>query len=414
MNLLKASVAGLGLMTALAPAARAEELVIFQKWSSPAEVRALRVLQDAATERGIEWIDITIPHDTGSNVSLLNLVTGGQPPNIFSEKNPAVYRDLSEMGLGRSLSAEFEVAGVMPHLPEAVRRSITVDGEIRSFPLGLHIDGMLFYNTEVAERIGIDPNGWSTLDEMYADFPKIEAAGVVPLALGAQAWQVGYLTHSLVASLGGADLFNRIYGPEPELAALDDPAFAATFDWLRKFQQAADNGSSNRDWNMTTNMVINGDALMQIHGDWMKGEWRAAGKVAGEDFGCIKIPGAEALPVTVDGWGVLGGQSEAKDAAEIEFALMAVDPAINAEFAYEKGATPIRTDVPTDRLDICSIKTLEMLEDPAAQVQNPHSMTDADWQSAIWETAFNFWSDPSMTTEEAITELRDSFDVILY
>ena len=30
---------------------------------------------------------------------------------------------------------------------------------------------------------------------------------------------------------------------------------------------------------------------MQIMGDWMKGEWLAAGKKPGVDFGCEIIPG---------------------------------------------------------------------------------------------------------------------------
>ena len=63
-----------------------------------------------------------------------------------------------------------------------------------------------------------------------------------------------------------------------------------TLDWLRKFQAGDRRGLGNRDWNVTTNTVITGKALMHIHGDWMKGEWLAAGKVAGIDFGCIRSP----------------------------------------------------------------------------------------------------------------------------
>ena len=74
---------------------------------------------------------------------------------------------------------------------------------------------------------------------------------------------------------------------------------------LRQFQQHTDEGSTNRDWNITTNLVITGKALMQIHGDWMKGEFRNAGKEAGKDFGCINIPGAQAVSVTVDAWGFI-------------------------------------------------------------------------------------------------------------
>ena len=49
--------------------------------------------------------------------------------------------------------------------------------------------------------------------------------------------------------------------------------------------------AENRPWNETTNTVIAGQALFHIMGDWMKGEWLAAGKVPGVDFGCEVIPG---------------------------------------------------------------------------------------------------------------------------
>jgi glucose/mannose transport system substrate-binding protein len=391
----------------------AEDLVIYQKWSSPAEVAALNVLKKAAEEKGIKWIDITIPHDTGSNVNLMNLVTGGQPPNVFSENNPAVYRDLTNMGLGRPLTHVFKADGAMDKFPPSVIKSITVDDQIMKIPLGIHIDGMLYYNIEAAKKAGVDPSKWTSLDEMYADFDKIKKAGIVPLALGAQQWQVGYLTHTLVASVGGTDLFMRIYGPKPDETALDAPELRTAFEWLRKFQQASDPGSVNRDWNMTTNMVIEGQALMQIHGDWMKGEWRAAGKEAGKDFGCLQIPGSKALSVTVDAWGILGKQSPEKDAAEVEFAKLIVDPKINAAFAAAKGSTPVRTDVDPSTLDACSKNVLDMLKDPAHQVQNPHSMVDADWQSAIWEVAFNYWSNPNMTVDQAVAALKDQYEAIL-
>ena len=50
---------------------------------------------------------------------------------------------------------------------------------------------------------------------------------------------------------------------------------------FRRIADQTDEGWVNRAWNDTTNTVITGKALMQIHGDWMKGEWLGAGKVAG-------------------------------------------------------------------------------------------------------------------------------------
>ncbi|SMY06241.1 ABC transporter substrate-binding protein [Flavimaricola marinus] len=394
--------------------AHAEDLVVFQSWSSPAEVAALNVLHEAVAEKGINWIDITIPHDTGSSVSLLNLVIGGQPPNIFSENNTGVYRDLTEMGLGRDMTAAFEESGALEHFSDAVRHAITIDGEIRKMPLGVHIDGMVYYNLEVAEAAGVDPTSWGSLDDMLADFDKITEAGYVPLAVGAQQWQIGYLTHALMATLAGPEIYNQFYALEPDEAAFDTAEVRSVFEWLRKFQQAADDGSVNRDWNMTTNNVISGQALMQIHGDWMKGEWRAAGKEPGTDFGCIPIPGYRAVAVTVDGWGALGGQEPEIDAAQMLFAQTVTDPVVNAEFASVKGATPVRDDVDLSTVDVCSQRVLELLADNDRQVNNPSVTVDADWSNSVWEIAFNFWSDPEMSVDDAIAALHDQHDVIFY
>ena len=184
-------------------------------------------------------------------------------------------------------------------------------------------------------------------------------------------------------------------------------------DWLRRFQEAADEGSVNRDWNVTTNMVITGEALMQIHGDWMKGEWRAAGKVAGEDFGCMQIPGAEAVPVTVDAWGILGDQSEAMDAGRARLRLGRARPrgagrsSPPTRAPPRSGSTPPATSTPAARR--CSA----ISRIPSTRWPNPHTMVDADWQSSLWDVLFNYWSDPSMTADEAIEQMKSNYDLIL-
>ena len=393
--------------------AKSEDLVIYHTWSAPAEVGALGVLRTALEAGGDTWTDIAIPHDTGSNVSLMNLVTGGNPPNVFMESNPGVYRDLTKAGLGLPLTKFMTDNQITEHYPVSVVNSITVDGEIMKVPTGIHIDGMIYYNMAVAKAAGVDPTAWKSFDDMFADFDKIKAAGYIPIAIGAQQWQVGYLTHALAAALEGPEFYNKIYSGTVDPAALDSPEMHNLLDWLRKFQQAADEGSVNRDWNVTTNLVITGKALMQLHGDWMKGEWRGAGKVAGTDFGCITPPGAKALAVTVDSWGLLGGQSKEKTDAELRFAAIVADPKIQGDFAAIKGSTPTRLDAPADKLDICSQKVLTALADPNDQVQNPNSMVDADWMSSLWDVYFAYWSDPTMTADAAIAKMKENYDTIL-
>ncbi|WEK05977.1 MAG: ABC transporter substrate-binding protein [Candidatus Devosia phytovorans] len=405
-------VAGFMLSTA-SFGAMATDLVIYHSWSAPPEIAALNVIKAGLEAKGHTWTDIAIPHDTGSNVNLMSLITGGQPPHVFMESNPGVYRDIAGMGLGFPLTQWFEDNAIVDKLPAAVAASISVDGEIVKVPQALHIDGMLYYNMEVAKAAGVDPAAWDSMDAMFADFQKIRDAGYAPLAVGSQPFQVGYLTHALVAAVAGPEVYRKIYGEEVDPTALDDPGFAKALETLRLFANEAGPEAQNRPWNETTNEVITGKALMQIHGDWMKGEWLGAKKVAGTDFGCIEIPGAQAVVVTVDAWGLLGGTADDVKTAELDFASVVLDPAEQAKFAAAKGSTPVRLDAPAESLDACSTEVLRILEDPAQQVQNPHNTADADWQDSIWNVVFNFWSDPNMSVEDAIAEMKDNYDTIL-
>jgi glucose/mannose transport system substrate-binding protein len=402
------------MVTATVTASYATDLVIYHSWSTPSEIAALNVLKAQLVAGGNSWTDLAIPHDTGANVSLTNMVTGGNPPNVFMNSDPNIIRDLTKQGLTVPLTQFFKDADVTPHFPETVLRAITVDGEIMKIPTGVHIDGMVYYNLDVAKKAGVDPTKWASLDAMFADFPKIKAAGYQPLAVGSQDFQVGYLTHALIAAVGGPDIYNRVYGEKPDPTVFDTPEFRKAIDTVREFSNNVDQGSSNRAWNETTNLVITGKALMQIHGDWMKGEWRGAGKVAGKDFGCINIPGTKALAVTVDAWGLLGGPSvdDAHKKAELDFAKIVVDPKITAEFAAKKGSSPVRLDAPTADLDQCNVLVLDSLKKPNFSVQSPFNISDSDWIRSIWDIMFKYWGDPKMTTDDVIKQMKDQYQTI--
>ena len=47
-----------------------------------------------------------------------------------------------------------------------------------------------------------------------------------------------------------------------------------SFDNLAKLRAYTDPNYAGRDWNLATAMVIKGDALVQVMGDWAKGEFK--------------------------------------------------------------------------------------------------------------------------------------------
>src|SRR3712207_8087960 len=78
------------------------------------------------------------------------------------------------------------------------------------------------------------------------------------------------------------------------------------FDQLRAIRGMVDPNFPGRDWNLATAMVINGQAGMQIMGDWAKGEFVNAGKTAGTAFLCFRYPGTQgAVTFNSDAFGMM-------------------------------------------------------------------------------------------------------------
>src|SRR5258708_16397653 len=125
----------------LSGAALADEVVVYHSWSKPSEIAALTVLREAWAKQGHQWKDLAIAHDSGANVSLMNMITGGNPPSIFMNSEPGLYRDLKKQGLGVSLTKLFDAIGATKAFPPAVLRNITVAGAILKAPPTVHVDG---------------------------------------------------------------------------------------------------------------------------------------------------------------------------------------------------------------------------------------------------------------------------------
>jgi ABC-type glycerol-3-phosphate transport system substrate-binding protein len=419
----KTVLAGLGLALAMsvAPVAigNAADLTMFHSWSNESEIKALNVFVGALKEKGHTIKELAVPHEqSGAGGPIVALVVAGTPPNIFLTGNADVYRDIRDRGLGQTVGEHFDKIGATAKFAPPVREAIKIDGDVRKIPSGIHIDGMLYYNVKVAKAAGVDPTKWTSIDEMFADMDKVKAAGYNFMAMGGNTFQAGYLTHALIAAVGGPEVFNKFYrrgaDGKPDASVFDEPGLKDAIATFRRITSQADQGWVNRQWNESTNTVISGKTLMHYHGDWMKGQWKANNKVLGEDYNCIILPGTKALSVTVDAMGILGGDPVAPDqlAAEFDMASIVVDPAKNAEFAFYKGSTPVRIDAPTDRLDDCNKLVLSSIQKDNFWVLNPFYISDSDWINSVWNTMFTFQGDPKMTPDDVIARLREEYKAV--
>lgn len=403
---------GLAMTASTVAMSHATDLQIFHSWSNESEIAALNVFVSELESRGHKVTEMSAPHEQAGAGPLVSLVVAGTPPNIFLTGQADFYRDLRDRGIGQVVGPYFDEIGATENFPPIVLAAITVDGEVRKIPSGIHIDGIIYYNMKVAEEAGVDPTSWTSVDDMFADMEKVQDAGFNFMAMGGNTFQAGYLFHALTAAVGGEDIFYRFYRGTPDPTVFDEQGLRDTIETFRRITSQADEGWVNRGWNDTTNTVISGKTLMHLHGDWMKGQWKATGKVLGEDYNCINLPGSKALSVTVDAMGILGGVSDEVLAAELEMANIVVDPNFNAEFASFKGSTPVRIDAPADKLDACNKLVLDSLKVPGFSVQNPFYIGDTDWINSVWNALYSFQSDPNMTVDDVIETLKEEHSAI--
>ena len=335
------------------PAASAAELTLWHSWSNDSEMAALNTIVDEFESRGHTVVAASTPHETAGESPLISLFVAGTPPNLFIAAQSDFYQDLKSQGLSQDVGPLFDRIGATEAFPEVVKQAIEIDGEMLKIPVAVHIDGIIYYNKRVADEIGVDPTKWQSLDDMWADQEKVEAAGKTFIAIGGNTFQAGYTFHPILAAVAGPDVYQRFYSAHPDETVFDEPGLRDAIETFRKIADQMDPGWVNRAWNDTTNMVINGDALMQIHGDWMKGVWRVNNKELGTDFACVNIPGAKAISVTVDAFGILGGVDEETLKAEEEFASIVVDPEDQRRVRLPQGlepGSPRRADRPARRL----------------------------------------------------------------
>jgi len=291
--MMRRKLAGIGLALAfgtLPYAAQAAELTLWHSWSNESEMAALNTIVDAFIAQGNTVVAASTPHETAGESPLVSLFVAGTPPNVFIAADSSFFRDLEAKGQAHDVKALFDSIGATKAFPKTVLDAITIDGKVLKIPVAVHIDGMVYYNKKVAEAAGVDPSKWTSLDDMWADQKKVNDAGYTFIAIGGNTFQAGYTFHPLLAAIAGPEIYNRFYGGTPDKTVFDEPAVKEAIETFGRIARQTDPGWVNRAWNDTTNTVINGTALLQIHGDWMKGVWRTNNKQPGVDFGCVNIP----------------------------------------------------------------------------------------------------------------------------
>ncbi|WP_416067844.1 ABC transporter substrate-binding protein [Rhizobium sp. ZK1] len=380
---------------------------VFTSWTSGGEGRAVDAIKKEFEKRGGVWESSTIAGFENANAAFQNRLVAGDPPTakqVVVGKDPA---ELIEQGLFNPIDDIAAAGKWKDALPKALYDYISYDGKVYLTPTGIHGESWMFYSKDAFNKAGIteEPKDW---DAFFADMDKLKAAGVTPIAWGGQAWQELKVFNMILLSQVGMDGFMKIYVDKDQTVLASD-GVKKTLEILGRMRGYVDEGASGRNWNDATAMVITGKAGVQFMGDWAKGEFTAAGKVAEKDFGCAISPASPGLIYISDAFGYLKTNDPNQDAAQKLLAEVVMDPAVQVQFSLNKGSIPARIDVDKSKFDACTQKGMSFLSE--GKIVPEHAITiTPERAGALTDFVGEFWANPSADIDASAAQLATVFE----
>ncbi|GAA5646680.1 MULTISPECIES: ABC transporter substrate-binding protein [Vibrio] len=389
--------------------AQAGEVEVLHWWTSGGEAKSISVLKQMLEEQGHSWKDFAVAGGGGESAMtvLKTRAVSGNPPSAAQIKG----HDIQEWG-GLGFLTNLDDVAKEGHWDEVVPSMITDimkwNGEYVAVPVNVHRVNWLWANPAVFEKAGAKIP--TTMDEFFAAGDKLKAAGFVPLAHGGQPWQDATVFEAVALGVLGSDDYKKAF-VDLDMDTLSGDKMVEVFTKFQKMHDYIDANSPGRDWNVATSMVINGDAAMQIMGDWAKGEFSAAGKMPGKDYVCVPAPGTSGqFTHNVDSFAFFELSDAENKKAQKALAKTILEPAFQEVFNLNKGSIPVRLDMDMSKFDSCALDSMAAFKATAKSgdlvPSMAHGMSTTSYaQGAIFDVVTNFFNDPDADPKEAAQKL---------
>ncbi len=182
-----------------------------------------------------------------------------------------------------AMTQEFESGGLIEPINELIENNpewaenflpgsfdgFTVDGNIYSVPTGLTPTGLLYYNREIFENLGIEvPETW---DQLVTAVETLKENNIIPIALGNKAgWPAqSSILSALADRVTGTEWFLEAASLEGEAKFTDD-VFIEALTLLQDLAEmgAFQDGFNSIDHTQAEHLLAREEAAMTIDGGW--------------------------------------------------------------------------------------------------------------------------------------------------
>lgn len=387
----------------IAPMTQASEVEVLHWWTSGGEAKSVAYLKERLEGKGVSWKDFAVAGGGGENAMtvLKSRAVSGNPPTAAQIKGPSI-QEWGELGFLASIDDVAKTNQWDSVLPGVVSDVMKYDGKYVAAPVNVHRVNWLWANPEVFKKAGASiPTTWA---DFIVQAKKIKDAGYIALAHGGQAWQDATVFEAVVLGVGGPEYYQKAF-VELDMNALDSKTTEEVFKVFGELRQFVDANSPGRDWNVATSMVINGEAAMQIMGDWAKGEFAVAGKKAGTDFVCVASPGtSNAFTFNVDSFAFFKQSDADNQKAQKAMAQEILGTDFQKVFNLNKGSIPARLGMARDEFDTCAHDSMNAFVSSAETgglvPSFAHGMAVSEAVSgAIYDVATNYFNSDTSAAE---------------
>lgn len=389
--------------------ANAGEVEVLHWWTSGGEAKSAAVLKQMLEKQGDSWKDFAVAGGGGESAMtvLKTRAVSGNPPSAAQIKGHDI-QEWGDLGFLTSLDDVAEAGQWDKVLPAVVTKVMKYNGDYVAVPVNVHRVNWLWANPEVFKKAGATVP--ANMEEFFAAAEKLKAAGFIPLAHGGQPWQDATLFEAIALDVLGSQDYNKAF-VDLDMDVLSGPKMVETFATFQRMHDYIDDNSPGRDWNIATSMVINGDAAMQIMGDWAKGEFAAAGKQPGKDYICAPAPGtANQFTFNIDSFAFFKLSNKDNEQAQKHLAKTILNKDFQEVFNLNKGSIPVRLDMNMDKFDKCALDSMATFKASAQTGDLVPSMahglaTTSYVQGAVYDVVTNFFNDTSADPKQAAQQL---------
>lgn len=323
----------------------ASEVEVFTWWAAGSEKVGLDALVTVFGKQhpDVKFVNASVAGGAGANAkaALASRLEADNPPDSFQAHAGAELSDYIAAGQLQDLSSFYDEKGLKDAFPSTLVDRLTVDGKIYSVPSNIHRANVVWVNTDVLKKAGVDPTkAPADIDAWIGDLEKLKKAGVEsPLALGTEWTQMQLFENVLIADLG-ADGYSGLWDGSTKW---DDPKIDTAIDHYGKLMDYVNSDYAGLDWDAASQILIDGAAGYNVMGDWAEAGFTQQGWTYGTEYTSWATPGTDGVfDFLADSFTLPVGAPHEAAAKEWLDTISSADG--QKAFNIAKGSIPARVD----------------------------------------------------------------------